>query len=111
MQVDKLFENFELLTDAPNAVAKLREIVLQMAVRGKLVPQKLNESALVLLKEIRAKRGEIELNISTFEENNGEKLFAIPDNWQWVRFAEIVRLEIGKTPSRKELRYSSTKVG
>lgn len=105
MQVDKFFDNFELLADAPNAVAKLREIVLQLAVRGKLVPQKLNESALVLLKEIRAKRGEIELNFSAFEENNGEKLFAIPDNWQWVRFAEIVRLEIGKTPSRKELRY------
>jgi type I restriction enzyme S subunit len=37
MKVDKFFQNFELLTDAPNAIDKLREIILQLAVRGKLV--------------------------------------------------------------------------
>jgi type I restriction enzyme S subunit len=39
MKIDTFFENFELLTDAPNATAKLREIILQLAVMGKLVPQ------------------------------------------------------------------------
>jgi len=33
MKIETFFENFELLTDAPNAIAKLREITLQFAVK------------------------------------------------------------------------------
>ena len=33
------FKHFDTLADAPNAVAKLREMILQMAIRGKRVPQ------------------------------------------------------------------------
>ncbi|MBD2608110.1 hypothetical protein H6G81_27240 [Scytonema hofmannii FACHB-248] len=41
------------MTDAPNAIAKLREIILQLAVMGKLVPQNPNdEPASILLKKI-----------------------------------------------------------
>lgn len=37
------FEKFDLFADAPNAVVKLRELVLQLAVRGQLVPQDHND--------------------------------------------------------------------
>ena len=36
MKLETFFEKFDLFADAPNAVAKMRELVLQLAVQGKL---------------------------------------------------------------------------
>lgn len=59
MELRKFFDNFELLADAPNGVQKLRELILQLAVQGKLVPQNSDDkspSAIVeKQKKIRAK--------------------------------------------------------
>lgn len=33
-----LFDNFEILAEAPGGVKKLREMILQLAVQDKLVP-------------------------------------------------------------------------
>ena len=50
MKLETFFEKFEMFADAPNAVAKMRELVLTLAVQGKLVPQDPNdEPALALL--------------------------------------------------------------
>ncbi len=60
MKVETFFQNFELLTDAPNAVTKLREVILQLAVKGKLVPQdSSDEPASVLLARIKAEKEEL----------------------------------------------------
>lgn len=60
MTLKTFFDNFEVLTDAPNAVVKLRKIILELAVRGQLVPQEPDdEPASVLLKRIRAHRKQI----------------------------------------------------
>ncbi|MBK7731179.1 MAG: hypothetical protein IPJ33_22450 [Gammaproteobacteria bacterium] len=49
------FEKFELIADAPNAVAKMRELVRHLAVRGGSHPQDHNhEPALALLDRIAA---------------------------------------------------------
>ena len=37
MNLETFFEKFELFADAPDAVAKMRELVLELAVQGKLV--------------------------------------------------------------------------
>ncbi|WP_314716025.1 restriction endonuclease subunit S, partial [Segatella salivae] len=34
-------------------------------------------------------------------------LFDLPCSWQWVRFGQIVRMSIGKTPARGEVSYWS----
>jgi len=39
MKPETFFDNFDALADAPNGVQKLRELILQLAVRGKLVAQ------------------------------------------------------------------------
>lgn len=39
MTPEELREQFDVLAEAPNGVQKLRELVLQLAVRGKLVAQ------------------------------------------------------------------------
>ena len=38
MRLETFFEKFELFADAPNAVAKMRELVLDLAVSGRLIP-------------------------------------------------------------------------
>lgn len=48
-----LTDNLPLLTDAPNGIKKLRNLILGLAMRGKLVPQDPNdEPASELLKRI-----------------------------------------------------------
>lgn len=39
MNLEIFFEKFNLFADAPDAVAKMRELVLALAVQGKLVEQ------------------------------------------------------------------------
>jgi type I restriction enzyme S subunit len=57
MKLETFFEHFDLLAEAPNAVQKLRELILDLAVRGKLVPQDANdEPAAVLLERIKKEK-------------------------------------------------------
>ena len=39
MKLERFFEKFEQFAEAPNAVAKMRELIFQLALRGKLVEQ------------------------------------------------------------------------
>jgi type I restriction enzyme, S subunit len=39
MNIGTFFDKFNLFADAPGAVGKMRELVLELALRGKLVPQ------------------------------------------------------------------------
>ena len=55
-----LLAAFEVLAEAPEGIARLRELVLQLAVRGKLVPQDPNdEPACVLLERIAAEKAQL----------------------------------------------------
>ena len=67
-----LLEQYERIADAPDAIARLRRFILDLAVRGKLVPQDRNdEPASELLKRIAkekarlVKAGEIRRDQST----------------------------------------------
>jgi len=58
MTVDTFLANFGHLPDAPNVVRKLRELILHLAVQGKLVPQdSRDEPAAKLLERIRKEKG------------------------------------------------------
>lgn len=53
MKLETFFEKFDQFADAPDAVAKMRELVLELAIQGKLVAQVPKEgNALDLVKEI-----------------------------------------------------------
>ncbi|EAC0143480.1 restriction endonuclease subunit S [Salmonella enterica subsp. enterica serovar Ajiobo] len=77
-------------------IKKLRELILELAVRGKLVPQDPNdEPASVLLKRIAAekaelvKQGKIKKQKPLPEISEEEKPFELPVGWEWVRLGEI----------------------
>lgn len=56
MNAERLLAYYEKIGEAPDAIAKLRRFILELAVRGKLVPQQHeDEPASELLKRIDAK--------------------------------------------------------
>ncbi|TGC88952.1 restriction endonuclease, partial [Salmonella enterica subsp. enterica serovar Wilhelmsburg] len=77
-------------------IKKLRELILELAVRGKLVPQDPNdEPASELLKHIAAekaelvKQGKIKKQNPLPEISEEEKPFELPMGWEWTRLGSI----------------------
>ncbi|WP_336753748.1 restriction endonuclease subunit S [Aeromonas hydrophila] len=77
-------------------IKKLRELILELAVRGKLVPQDpSDEPASVLLSRIAAekarlvKEGKIKKPKALPEISEEEKSFELPRTWSWVRLNDI----------------------
>ena len=90
-----LLSNLDLLTTAPGGVARLRELILTLAVQGKLVPQDpADEPASRLLLKIRAEKdrlmaeGKIKRDKPLAEIAEEEKPFGLPQGWEWVRFGD-----------------------
>lgn len=86
-------------------IKKLRELILELAVRGKLVPQDPNdEPASELLKRIAAekaelvKQGKIKKQKPLPEISEEEKPFELPVGWEWVRMDHVGHDWGQKTP-------------
>ena len=91
-----LVRHFDLIAQAPGGVARLRELILTLAVQGKLVPQDpSDEPASELLKKISAEKdrliaeGKIKRDKPLAEIADEEKPFDLPESWQWVRVPDI----------------------
>lgn len=92
MSLAKVLEHFDLVAEAPDGIARLRELVLQLAVRGKLVPQDpRDEPASELLKRIGNDRA---ASINFSKGRNGKTKsptptvdvpFDVPDGWVWTK--------------------------
>jgi type I restriction enzyme S subunit len=85
-------------------IKKLRELILELAVRGKLVPQDPNdEPASVLLEKITHekarlnKEGRIRKQEKKPSITDSEKPFYIPSGWEWVRLGDVVEIVRGIT--------------
>ena len=102
-----LLSNLNLLATAPGGVARLRELILTLAVQGKLVPQDpSDEPASELLKKIRAEKdrliaeGKIKRDKPLAEIVEDEKSFELPTGWEWSRVGQIAaRVQYGFTAS------------
>jgi type I restriction enzyme, S subunit len=56
----RLIAHYERIADAPDAIARLRRFILDLAVRGKLVPQDpRDEPASELLKRVEKERAQV----------------------------------------------------
>ncbi|MFB9274175.1 restriction endonuclease subunit S [Cohnella cellulosilytica] len=117
-------------TDLQAAIIRAKSKILDLAIRGKLVPQDpSDEPASTLLERIRAERQELikagkikrDKNESfifrgddnSYYEKTGEKTacideqisFDVPKGWVWARLSSIGTWQSGATPSRSKSEY------
>ncbi len=96
-------------------IKKLRELVLELAVRGLLVPQDPNdEPASVLLEKIAAEKaqlikdGKIKKQKPLPEITDEEKPFDLPKGWEWVRLGNILNVLNGRAYKKHEMLQEGT---
>ncbi len=104
-----LEQHFDTAFAAPDGVAKLRELILTLAMQGGLVEQDTNDPpAGELLKELKAEKQKLikEKNIKKSNPlptiNSEEIPYALPQGWEWVRLGELIELISGQhlTPDK-----------
>lgn len=103
-----LTDNLPLLAGAPNGIKKLRELILELAVRGKLVPQDpSDEPASELLKRIAEEKvrlvaqGKIKKQKPLAGVEEAALPFELPVAWVWARLGEITNF--GATSKKDEI--------
>ncbi len=112
MNAERLLAHYERIADAPDAIARLRRFILDLAVRGKLVEQDPNdEPASELLKRIAAekarlvKAGEIKkIAVDPTDLNNAP--FHLPLDWTWSTVGELMHVEMGQSPPSEHYNQS-----
>ena len=111
MNADRLLQHYEQIADAPDAIARLRRFILDLAVRGKLVTQDANDvPASNLLKRIAKEKARLvkagEARKSEIEPiNEVDATFSIPSNWRWTRLGSVADWGSGSTPPRGNLDF------
>lgn len=98
-------------------IKKLRDLILELAVRGLLVPQNpKDEPASELLKKIAAekanlvKKGRIKKEKPLPPIGEEEKPYIIPASWIWLRLGEVGYTQTGSTPKKADSHHYGTAV-
>lgn len=93
-------------------ISKLRELILELAVRGKLVPQDANdEPASILLEKIAAEKAQlIKKKIIKKTKplpliSSEDKPYELPVSWAWIRLGDTGISSTGKTPKTSETKF------
>lgn len=101
--IDELDNNKEALLQN---ISDSRNKILQLAIQGKLVSQDENdEHASVLLEKIKEEKEQlikdkvIKKEKLLLEISDDEKLFDLPNWWEWTRLGEIIQLVSGRDVS------------
>ncbi len=114
----RIVTHFDQLIDSTETLKTLRATILDLAVRGKLVPQNPNdEPASELLKRIRVEKE----RHAKAQSRRGRKYksepiaedeipFEIPQGWEWVRLGDYGSWGAGATPNRKNPAYYGGKI-
>lgn len=109
MNAERLLALYEQVAEAPDAVPRMRRFVLDLAVRGKLVPQEADdEPASELLKRIAAekarlvKAGEIRKKAAQ-NPKMVEPPHELPENWRWVALGTVFLYDAGAKREPKSL--------
>ena len=117
MNAARLLQHFERISEAPDAVARLRRFILDLAVRGKLVEQDPgDEPASELLERIRAekarqvKEGKISREKPPIPAAANELAFELKQGWQAARISQIL-VELQTGPFGSSLHQSDYQKG
>jgi type I restriction enzyme, S subunit len=111
MNPAQLLSHFNRISEAPDAIPRLRQFILDLAVRGKLVKQDpKDEPASELLRRIQAERarlleaGEIREERILPPGNPNEMLFELPAGWEWTRIRQVTT-DRGQTIPNEDFTY------
>jgi type I restriction enzyme S subunit len=105
-----LFAHFDRISDTPDAIPLLRSFVLDLAVRGKLLPQQPeDEPAYELLKRIQVEKARLIKEGKIGKEqplpliDDKELPYQSPSGWIWARLGAITkRIHYGYTASANQ---------
>ena len=112
MNAEQLLTHFDRITDAPDAIPRLRRFILDLAVRGKLVPQDSNdEPASKLLKRMEAEKARlVKAGEVKRQKANSSKLsdapFTLPLSWKWATIGDVFLYDAG---TKREPRFLDPK--
>ena len=110
MTLEIFFEKFDQFADAPGAVGKMRELVLELAVTGKLVAQdNRDEPASSLLESTASERAKLIAarkikSRPTSPVEAIEQPFDVPSSWAWARLSDV-GYELGQKVPDKRFTY------
>ena len=113
--MELLQQYFDTAFAAPDGIPKLRELILKLAMQGKLVPQDPNDSpASELIRTIEAekkqlvKERKIKAPKTLPEVTASDEPYSLPHGWQWVRLGAIGNIFNGNSinASEKESKYA-----
>ena len=95
MKLATFFDKFEQFAEAPDAVARMRELVLQLGVSGRLVTQNAeDEPASALLESVEAERAQL-VRAKRIKSRQSslvgadEQPFDVPSSWIWARLSDV----------------------
>lgn len=114
MDAQQFLAEFGHIANAPGGVGKLRELVIQLAISGRLVERIEAEAAASQAVEAAAElrrvyEKELNLRATRMHPSLHSKPFPVPDHWQWTRLEQIcLYIQRGKGP--KYVLKSSTRV-
>jgi len=109
MSAELLLNYFGTISDAPDAISRLRRFVLDLAVRGKLVAQDAKDApAAELLSQIQIEKDRLAKATGIKKEalptiDPSEVPFDIPRSWAWIRVGWGFRYDAGTKREPKEL--------
>ena len=115
MNTERLLQHFERISEAPDAVPRLRRFILDLAVRGKLVEQDpKDEPATELLKRIQAEKARLVKDEKIKQEKpiqsraNGSMPIELPKGWLWGVFKKyVLQSQMVITSHRRNLKVDS----
>ncbi|MBD2058112.1 restriction endonuclease subunit S [Oculatella sp. FACHB-28] len=114
MDFKTFLENFDAIAEAPGGIQKLRSLILDLAVQGKLVHQNPeDEPAQKLLSKIATVRKELVQKgvrgLPTTTSSTEDDLDELPCGWQWVKVGNLTqKLGAGSTPKGGKQVYVSS---
>ena len=102
---------FDAAFTAPDGIKRLRELILTLAVQGKLTDQRdSDEPASELLKKIAAEKKKLEKEGKIKKQKplppvaDDEKPYALPKGWEWVRLGDAGH-DLGQVTPQNDFTY------
>ena len=102
MKLETFFEKFDLFAEAPDAVARMREVVLELAVQGRLVSQFISDepagplaAAIATDRAAFVKKRKLTRQRVFASVEADQCSFMIPSGWIWTRLGNLCRVQAG----------------